>query len=105
MLILKSSGLVLSVRGAQGGYYLSRSPDKIGLVEVFEVLDGEIFDFGEEPAEGSARSAAERRDTRGATDELWGRVRDAIRTALARWTLDDVVRLGMYRTGFLDYRI
>ncbi len=105
MLILKSSGLVLSVRGAQGGYYLSRSPDKIGMVEVFEVLDGEIFDFGEEQAAGSALSAAERRDTRTATDELWGRVRDAIRTELARWTLDDVVRLGMYRTGFLDYRI
>lgn len=103
MLILKSSGLVLSVRGAQGGYYLSRPPDRIGLLEVFEILDGELFDYGDESAPETGDG--ERRDTRGAANEIWGRVREAIRDVLGRYTLDDVVRLGLYKAGFLDFRI
>ncbi|MFA6508156.1 MAG: Rrf2 family transcriptional regulator [Treponemataceae bacterium] len=106
MLILKSSGLVLSVRGAQGGYYLSRSPDRIGLLEIFEILEGEIFDFGEETApDASAVSKENRKDTLSATNEIWVRIRESIKEVLDKYTLDDVVRLGLFRTGYLDYRI
>jgi Rrf2 family cysteine metabolism transcriptional repressor len=105
MLILKSSGLVLSMRGAQGGYYLSRKPDSIGLLEVFEVLEGDVFEFGEEPGAPSGAAGRERKDTRAATNEVWARVRDAIKEELGRYNLDDVVRLGLYKTGYLDYRI
>jgi len=105
MLILRSSGLVQSVRGAQGGYYLSRKPDQIKLAEAFEILEGEIFDFGEDPESADASSAAERKDTRGATSEIWTRVREAIKGVLDSYTLEDVVKLGLFKAGYLDYRI
>jgi Rrf2 family transcriptional regulator, cysteine metabolism repressor len=39
---LKNKGLVKSVRGAQGGYYLARKPEDISVGEIIECLDGAI---------------------------------------------------------------
>jgi Rrf2 family protein len=39
LLQLKGAGLVVSVRGASGGYQLTRSPDKISLADVISVID------------------------------------------------------------------
>ena len=39
---LRRSGLVKSVRGAQGGYLLSRSPSEITVGEVLRTLEGEL---------------------------------------------------------------
>lgn len=97
MLLLKSSGLVQSVRGAQGGYYLSRRPDAVALTEVFEILEGEILDFGEDEASETSTAAA--------ADEVWARVRAAIRGVLDAYTLDDVAKLGFFKAGYLDYKI
>lgn len=104
MLILKSSGLVLSVRGAQGGYYLSRPPDRIGLLEAFEVLEGEIFEFGE-TENPDATAAADGKATLPSTNEIWTRVREAIKEMLSRYTLDDVVKLGLFKASDVDFRI
>ncbi len=40
--ILKKSGLILSVRGNKGGYELGRDPKTITLLEVLEILEGEV---------------------------------------------------------------
>lgn len=37
---LAKSGLILSVRGTQGGYQLARQPDQITLTEVITAIDG-----------------------------------------------------------------
>jgi Rrf2 family transcriptional regulator, cysteine metabolism repressor len=37
---LRSSGLVISSRGAHGGYSLAKSPDKITLYDIVNVLEG-----------------------------------------------------------------
>jgi len=108
MLILKSSGLVSSVRGAQGGYYLSRSPERIDLLEVFELLEGEVLEFGEISAEGGSNAETantERRDTISATNILWTRIRVAVEEVLRSYTLDDVAKLGLFKAGYVDYRI
>lgn len=39
---LKKSGLVLSIKGASGGYRLSREPDQITLIQVIEAIEGKI---------------------------------------------------------------
>ncbi len=39
LLQLKTAGLVMSVRGASGGYQLARSPEKISLAEVITAID------------------------------------------------------------------
>lgn len=41
LLQLKGAGLVLSTRGASGGYQLAKAPDKITLGEVMNVVDGQ----------------------------------------------------------------
>ena len=44
LLQLKRAGLVRSVRGAQGGYLLARSPDAITLHDVVRAIDGPVLD-------------------------------------------------------------
>lgn len=105
MLVLRSSGLVSSIRGAQGGYYLSSPPDKTSLLRIFEVLEGEIFDFEDSPSEEAIQSLTDKKNMLLSANEIWYRVRGAIRGVLEKYTLDDVVRLGLYRAGYVDYRI
>lgn len=105
MLLFKSSGLVQSIRGAQGGYRLSRPADRIGLREIVEVLEGDIFDFGESEAAVPTSAGGQRRDTLDATNEVWARVRGSIVAVLDEYTLEDVLRLGLAKRGYLDYRI
>ena len=56
MLTLRASPLVLSSRGAQGGYYLSRSPGEISLLEAVQRLPFDSaplsFDMLEDIEEG-----------------------------------------------------
>jgi len=42
MASLKKAGLVESIRGAQGGYVLSRDPGTINLAQVIEAIEGPI---------------------------------------------------------------
>jgi Rrf2 family protein len=43
---LKNSGLVLSERGAHGGYRLARAPEAIRMLDVVEALEGEVVPVG-----------------------------------------------------------
>lgn len=40
---LKIAGLVKSTRGAHGGYFLSKSPDEIKLIEILEATEGSLY--------------------------------------------------------------
>lgn len=40
MVVLKKAGLVTSVRGAQGGYILNKSPEEISVGDLLNVLEG-----------------------------------------------------------------
>ncbi len=42
MSMLKTAGIVRSVRGAHGGYVLARPTSKIELIEIFNALEGPI---------------------------------------------------------------
>lgn len=41
--LLLKAGLVRSVRGKEGGYLLTLKPKEIKLLNIFKVLDGEIY--------------------------------------------------------------
>lgn len=41
---LKRAGIVYSVKGAHGGYVLSREPGQITIREVIEALEGDIYE-------------------------------------------------------------
>ncbi len=40
VITLRTAGLIGAVRGAKGGYFLKKSPDKIKLVDVYRILEG-----------------------------------------------------------------
>ena len=46
--LLKRGGLVVSIKGAQGGYLLSRSPDKISAFDVLSAVEGSLFEKTED---------------------------------------------------------
>ena len=42
MAMLKSAGIVKSIRGSKGGYILAKSPDQIRLSDCFNCLEGHV---------------------------------------------------------------
>lgn len=42
VILLRSANLVQSVRGSQGGYLLTKAPDKISLKDIVQVLEGSV---------------------------------------------------------------
>ncbi|MFC4776521.1 cysteine metabolism transcriptional regulator CymR [Paenibacillus sp. GCM10023252] len=76
---LRNAGLVKSIRGAYGGYILSKDPEQITSGDVIRILEGPIspVDFTEEddPAKRN----------------LWLRIRDGIAEVLDSTTLYDLV--------------
>lgn len=57
---LRKAGLVKSVKGLQGGYFLARKPEKIALSEILETLDGSYRIEAEQAEdEGESRGIAE----------------------------------------------
>lgn len=40
VITLRAAGLIGAVRGAKGGYFLTKSPDKIKLVDIYKILEG-----------------------------------------------------------------
>ncbi|GGJ17313.1 cysteine metabolism transcriptional regulator CymR [Paenibacillus hunanensis] len=76
---LRNAGLVKSIRGAYGGYILSREPEGITAGEIIRVLEGPIsvVDFTDEDV------AAKR--------HLWLQIRDAIASVIDSTTLKDLI--------------
>lgn len=77
---LRNSSLVKSVRGAYGGYMLSKPPHLISTADVIKVLEGPI-----QPVEGIENEAPPQR-------ELWMRIRDAVKTVLDTTSLEDLAK-------------
>jgi Rrf2 family protein len=80
LLRLKGAGLVESVRGASGGYRLSREADRIDLAQVLEAIDGPL----PTPHDG-AHGAAQ------ALNDVWQRITDAQRRLLRETSLATLV--------------
>jgi Rrf2 family cysteine metabolism transcriptional repressor len=86
---LRDAGLVVSTRGARGGYELASEPATIRMSEILRALEGPIAPMmcaSDEPEhEECLRSA------RCTVNLLWIRVRDAISGTLESMTLAELV--------------
>jgi Rrf2 family protein len=49
--IIKRSGLIISTKGAQGGYTLSGSPDRITLYDILSPIEAALFETAEKSLE------------------------------------------------------
>lgn len=79
---LKRSGLVISHRGAKGGYFLAKEPTAITLLEVMNCIEG--FDQENPKADGTTGE-------RQVIQKLWREVSAGAQKVLAGYTLQDLV--------------
>jgi len=83
---LRRAGFVRSVRGAKGGYLLSRSPEEIGISDLLVALEGDLA-----PYDCVASEVAEcERANFCTTRQVWMRLRDAMFQAMGQMTLEDL---------------
>jgi len=88
--VLKSlarAGVVTSQRGAKGGYALARPPERIGIHEVIEAIEGPIAvtECSDETNESSCEY-----ETNCGVRANWQRINLAVQRALAEITLADM---------------
>lgn len=85
---MKKAGLVESLRGAQGGYRLSKLPSEISLAEIVEALEGPLVPSSSRkllrPHPWTAR-------TESLLADVWERVRRAEHEVLSAITLKELV--------------
>lgn len=86
LLQLKTAGLVVSVRGAAGGYQLARPPEAIALADVINAID----DRAATPR--SALTKGRRSPAVGVLLSIWQEVQAEEQRALQRVTLSEMVR-------------
>jgi len=99
MAILKSAGLVRSIRGPKGGYLLAKAPNQIKLSDVFNALEGPVITA--ECLEDESYCA---RVADCLARQLWAQVQKAIETVLQSMTLQDLVNKAK-ESKALDYQI
>jgi Rrf2 family cysteine metabolism transcriptional repressor len=92
---LRKAGLVMSARGARGGYWLSRPAQEISMDEVVQALEGAIAPMDCFLSDRSERVLCSHEPDRGhgcATKLLWTRVQSGIVRSLQTTTLAELVR-------------
>src|SRR5262249_31157621 len=97
LLQLKGSGLVVSVRGASGGYQLARPPHQIRLADVINVIDRPPLSRPS-PVELNASRATE------ALRAVWREIQTEEQRMLERITLASLVR-DMQQSAAPSYQI
>lgn len=88
---LRSAGLVVSTRGARGGYQLARDPGEIRMSSVLRALEGPIAPMVC-ASEDELHAGLCGRSTFCNVNVLWTRVREAIIGALDSMTLADLAQ-------------
>ena len=88
--VLRDAGLVVSTRGAHGGYELARAPESIPMSEVLRALEGPLAPMIC-ATDAPGHDLACDRTSSCTVNLLWVRVRDAVAGALDGVTLADLV--------------
>ena len=82
---LRQAGLIRSLRGAEGGYWLARPANEITVADVIRAVDGPLANVrGMRPEDAEYEGAAE------ALRDVWVAMRAALRSVLERVTLADL---------------
>lgn len=98
LLQLKTAGLVVSVRGAAGGYQLARDPEQISLADVIRAIDKEALKplpISAGPGSNAARQVLH---------DAWREVQMEQQRLLDELTLMELVRRSQHGSG-LSYQI
>ena len=84
---MKNAGLVSSLRGAQGGYVLTKNPSDLSVADVLEAMDGPLLSRvglnGHSPLGRKTKSQL-------LLDRVWDRVHEAERHVLEAITIEEL---------------
>jgi len=83
---LRNAGLVTSVRGRNGGYFLNGPPSGITVLDIIELFEGRL-----ELVDGSECAHCQQQ-TVCPTFDMWSRLSDILRRESAAITLDQVAK-------------
>lgn len=97
--VLKSGGLVVSIRGAKGGYFLSKSAEEITAKQIVDCLEGKIT------LVDCIRDANCGRDRNCASQKLWGLMANNLNDLLENITLNELVKWQKEANNSLEYII
>jgi len=86
LIALKGAGIIDTMRGAHGGYVLTRAPSSITLLDVARALEG-----SQSPVECLENGRICRRAGRCVTQDVWREVKEAEETVLRKTTIQDLV--------------
>lgn len=91
---LRAANLVNSVRGAHGGYNLSKDPSKIRLKEIVDVLEGDcsLVDCVKNPSSCTRLPIC-------ASHDVWEMVGNKISEVLSSITLDKLLKMNQEKAG------
>jgi Rrf2 family protein len=93
--LLKRSGIVISTKGAQGGYHLSRSAKDITVFEVLSATETSLFEKADE-------TVSDERIENTLRDAVFDPLDNSIKETLSGITLEDMVnKTAVYTSG--DY--
>src|SRR6266550_1716010 len=82
---LRSSGIVRSQRGPEGGYWLAQPPEEVNLAQVIRAVEGPLVGVrGQPPEEVSYTGSAE------SLQQVWIALRANLRKVLEHVTVDQV---------------
>jgi Rrf2 family protein len=87
LIALKGTGILTTLRGANGGYSLARHPSAITLLDVAQALEGSLS-----VVDCLDNAAICRQSGRCATQDAWRQIKDAQEKVLAKITIEDLVR-------------
>ena len=84
---MKKAGLVTSLRGAQGGYVLTKKPADLSVAEILEALDGPLL-----PSRGTNGQSSPRRPSipELLLGKVWEQVHQAERQVLEAITVEEL---------------
>ncbi len=84
---MKKAGLVSSLRGAQGGYVLSKKPSEVSVAEILEALDGPLAPSSGEAGRTQARRLSKPELLLG---KMWEQVHQAERHVLEAISVEEL---------------
>lgn len=85
--LLKKGGLVISVKGSQGGYQISRSPREITVYDILSAIESSLFDNAEETVAESSQAYE-----KALHSLVFNKLDEAVKLSLNSITLDDLVK-------------
>jgi len=88
---LKKAGIVNGIRGAQGGYKLAVSADKISIGDILRALEGDLSPVDCSEITGSEGSAVCVNSDSCVTKYVWKRISDSINEAVDGIMLSELV--------------